>query len=67
MTATRRSLFRPYLVAVVDSLLVFTVAYDVGIQITPLLLLVFAAFFIGIVPLVGDALSTSPPARVDRS
>jgi Trk K+ transport system NAD-binding subunit len=110
MTAARRSLLRPYLVTVVGSLLVFTVAYDVGMTVfegrprtllksfevvmqtftttgygqdapwrSPVmtflvvgmqvasLLLIFAAFPIVIVPLVEDALSTSPPTSLDRS
>jgi Trk K+ transport system NAD-binding subunit len=110
MTAARRSLLRPYLVAVVGSLFVFTVAYDVGMTVfegrprtllksfevvmqtftttgygqdapwrSPVmtflvvgmqvasLLLIFAAFPIVIVPLVEDALSTSPPTSLDRS
>jgi Trk K+ transport system NAD-binding subunit len=106
----RRRLLRPYLVAVVGSLVVFTVAYDagmtliegrprtllesfevvmqtftttgygqdapwrspvmtllvVGMQVSSLLL-IFAAFPIVIIPLVEDALSTSPPTAVDRS
>ncbi|WP_152039866.1 potassium channel family protein [Salinigranum salinum] len=106
----RRRLFRVYLVTVVGSLLVFTVAYDagmtffesrprtfleafevvmqtftttgygqdapwespvmtflvVGMQIASLLL-IFAAFPIVIVPLVEDALSTSPPTGIDRA
>jgi Trk K+ transport system NAD-binding subunit len=105
----RRRLVRSYLVAVIGSLVVFTLAYDAGMTLfegrprTPLesfeivmqtftttgygqdapwqspvmtflvvgmqvasLLLIFAAFPIVIVPLVEEALSTSPPTELDR-
>jgi Trk K+ transport system NAD-binding subunit len=107
--AVRRRLVRSYLVVIVGSLVVFTVAYDVGMTVfegrprtllesfeivmqtftttgygqdapweSPVmtflvvgmqvasLLLIFAAFPIVIVPLVEDALSTSPPTGTDR-